>query len=160
MSRKVETMVRITDQQLKVLVSCFEDIIPRCLETLDISEHDDLRWFKSYQRMEPSDRPFKRPQNERTLRQYIATWKSSIVYLFRVGALDKNEREKHFGIRFHETQEKAMRKVLHLLRGYQSSSIKAGNDKDSDDSDDADPEDEEGSTTFREPPWTRYDGCR
>lgn len=95
---------RIDKSQLNVVNRAFDRVVSWGLESLAGTDWNLRCWLRSPRRSEPSDNPFKLPQNESTLKRYTGLWKYFLCYCFRTALLDEESRELVYGIRFNAEQ--------------------------------------------------------
>src|SRR6266496_4757458 len=74
-----------------------------------------LMWLRSAHSDSPYPQPFHLPQEPTTVKRYVSHWKHLFFYVLRTSMLDRDTRERLYGIQFTDDQLTIIRQLLEML---------------------------------------------
>ena len=82
------------EPKLERLLRAWNQILERCLDTLEATDHKDaLKWWASPKNDAASQRPFELPQNAKSIKKYSEIWECFICYMIRTAPASHHEDE-------------------------------------------------------------------
>jgi hypothetical protein len=90
------------EPKLERLLRAWNQILERCLDTLEATDHkDSLKWWASPKNEAASQRPFELPQNAKTIDKYSGIFARFICYMMRTAPVGNHSHETGKLVFFH-----------------------------------------------------------
>ena len=84
----------LDEPELERVLRAWKHILERCLDTLAATDQKDaLKWWISPKNEATSQKPFKLPQNAKSMDKYSAVWERLIYYMMRTAPIEHWENE-------------------------------------------------------------------
>ena len=108
----------ISEAKLRVVSEAMDRLSQWALNTLTRLKRESstlLMWLRSAHSDSPYPQPFHLPQEPTTVKRYVSHWKHLFFYVLRTSTLDRDTRDRLYGIQFTDDQLTIIGQLLELL---------------------------------------------